>query len=262
MPDDHRPPAADPAARLSQTRPPAAGPVVPEHPAPEAAAPEAAAWLPPTWRERLELLTDPPAWTPARLAAVAAGLVVAVVAGVVLLRPPGGPTPEVTLPRAGTAGDPAPTTTTTAPAVVAHAAGAVQAPGVYRLDAGARAGDLLEAAGGAAPDADVQRLNLAAPVADGAQVYVPRIGEVPPAPVGGGAAGSTAPAGGTGGGPVNLNTATAEQLEELPGVGPAIASAILDERERRGRFATVDELLDVRGIGDARMEQLRDLVTV
>jgi competence protein ComEA len=59
-----------------------------------------------------------------------------------------------------------------------------------------------------------------------------------------------------------VNTATAEQLEELPGVGPAIAAAIIDERDRRGRFATVDDLLDVRGIGDARLEQLRDLVTV
>jgi competence protein ComEA len=100
-------------------------------------------------------------------------------------------------------------------------------------------------------------------VGDGERVYVPRVGEVvaPPVPAGGGAAPG---AGGSAesGGPVNLNTATAEELEELPGVGPAIAEAILDERERRGRFATVEDLLDVRGIGDARLEQLRDLVTV
>jgi competence protein ComEA len=215
----------------------------------------------PTWRERIELLTDPPSWTPGRLAAAAAGVLVAVGAVIVLLRPAGGAPAEVTLPRAGTAADPATTTTTTAPEVVAHAAGAVRAPGVYRLEPGARAADLLAAAGGAAPEADLQQLNLAAPVADGERVYVPRVGEVPPPAVPGPAAGGATGAA-TGEGPVDLNTATAEQLEELPGVGPAIAAAILDERERRGRFATVDDLLDVRGIGDARLEQLRELVTV
>ena len=223
--------------------------------------------LPPTWRERLELLTDPPSWTPGRIAAAAVGLLVAAGVVVVLLRPPGGSPAEVTLPRAGTAADPAPTSTTAPPTVVAHAAGAVRVAGVYRLEPGARAADLVEAAGGAAPDADLQRLNLAAPVADGERLYVPRVGEATPPPVAGPTGGSqpggeAGGAGGEGGGPVNINTATAEQLEELPGVGPAIAAAILDERERRGRFTTVDDLLDVRGIGDARLEQLRDLVTV
>jgi competence protein ComEA len=229
--------------------------------------PEPAAWLPPSWRERIDLLTDPPAWPPGRVAAGALALVALVVAATFVLRPTSGSAPEVTLPRAGSAADPATTTTTAAPAVVAHAAGAVQAPGVYRLEPGARAGDLVAAAGGAAPDADVQRLNLAAPVADGEQLYVPRIGEVaapPPAgPAGGGpSAGAGTGTGGDRDGPVDLNTATAAELEELPGVGPAIAEAILDERERRGRFDTVEDLLDVRGIGDARLEQLRDLVTV
>jgi len=212
----------------------------------------------------VDLLTASSPWTSGRLAAAAVALAVAAVAVVVLLRPAAGSTPEVRLPRAGSAGDPAPTTTTTAPAVVAHAAGAVQAPGVYRLAAGARTGELVDAAGGPAPGADLQRLNLAAPVTDGERVYVPRVGEavvpVPATPNGGAGAG----AGGDGAtaGPVNVNTATAEQLEELPGVGPVIAAAIVDERERRGRFATVDDLLDVRGIGEARLDQLRDLVTV
>jgi competence protein ComEA len=214
---------------------------------------------PPTWRERLELLADPPSWTPGRLAAAAVGLLLAVGLVVLLLRPPGGSAAEVTLPRAGTAADPATTTTTAPVQVVAHAAGAVRAPGVYRLESGSRAADLVAAAGGATPDADLQRLNLAAPVADGERVYVPRVGEVAPPAVAGPSGGASE---GSGDGPVNLNTATAEQLEELPGVGPAIAAAILDERERRGRFATVDDLLDVRGIGEARLEQLRDLVTV
>lgn len=215
---------------------------------------------PPTWRERLELLTEPPSWTPGRLAAAAVGLLVAGGLVVLLLRPPGGSAAEVTLPRAGTAADPATTTTTTPPQVVAHAAGAVQAPGVYRLDPGARAADLVAAAGGAAPDADLQQLNLAAPVADGERVYVPRAGEVVAPPVAGPSGGAAG--GGSEGGPVNINTATAEQLEELPGVGPAIAAAIVDERERRGRFAAVDDLLDVRGIGEAKLEQLRDQATV
>jgi competence protein ComEA len=218
--------------------------------------------LPPGWRERIDLLTDPPTWPPGRVAAGALVLVALAAAAVFLLRPSAGAAPEVTLPRAGSAADPATTTTTAAPAVVAHAAGAVQAPGVYRLEPGARAGDLVAAAGGAAQNADLQRLNLAAPVADGEQLYVPRIGEVAAPPPAGPAGGSPSSAGGHADGPVDLNTATAAELEELPGVGPAIAEAILDERERRGRFDTVEDLLDVRGIGDARLEQLRDLVTV
>jgi competence protein ComEA len=235
-------------------RPPAGDDALPPSPEP------GPAWLPPSWRERIDLLTEPPAWPPGRVAVGALALLALAVAAVFVLRPSGGAAPEVTLPTAGGAADPATTTTTEAPAVVAHAAGAVQAPGVYRLEPGARAGDLVAAAGGAAQDADLQRLNLAAPVADGEQLYVPRIGEVaapvPAAPAGGGAAAAGSD------GPVDLNTATAAELEELPGVGPAIAEAILDERERRGRFDTVEDLLDVRGIGDARLEQLRDLVTV
>lgn len=233
---------------------------MPDEPDPLATGPDLGP--PPTWRERLELLTDPPSWTPARLAAAAVGLLLAVGLVVLLLRPPAGAAPEVTLPRAGTAADPAPTTTTAPPAVVAHAAGAVRAPGVYHLEPGARAADLVAAAGGAAPDADLQQLNLAAPVTDGQRVYVPRVGEVVAPPAAGPAGPGDSASGSPEGGPVNLNTATAEQLEELPGVGPAIAAAIIDERDRRGRFAAVEDLLDVRGIGDARLEQLRDLVTV
>lgn len=159
-----------------------------------------------------------------------------------------------------------PTSTTTV-GIVVHAAGAVARPGLQRLAPGARVADLLEAAGGPTTDADLDRLNLAAPLADGQRLYVPRAGESAPAAVGpdGGAASS----GGTGGsgttpasGPVDLNTATADQLDALPGVGPATASAIIDHRERNGSFATVDDLLDVRGIGPAKLEGLRDLVVV
>jgi competence protein ComEA len=100
-------------------------------------------------------------------------------------------------------------------------------------------------------------VNLAATIIDGQQVYVPRVGEAAPQVVG-----ATGDGGGGGGGLVDVNTATAEELDTLPGVGPATAQAILDAREQRGSFSSVEELLDVRGIGEAKLEALRDLVRV
>ena len=204
------------------------------------------------WRDRLDLLTQSPVASPARLAA---GASLAVALGVVvwlLLRSPEGPPPETFLPMADEVA--ASTSTSAEPAsLLVHAAGAVQRPGVYELPAGSRVTDLIDAAGGPTADADVDQLNLAAPVTDGERVYVPRVGEV----VAVAAAGAGAPSG-----PLNLNTATLEQLDELPGVGPATAQAIIDERDRRGGFTSVDDLLDVRGIGPAKLEDLRDLVTV
>ncbi len=207
---------------------------------------------PPTWRDRLDLIAGGVPPGPARLAAAVGGLAAAVVVGWLLLRTPP-PPPEDLLPRARPAA-----TSTTAPAVVvAHAAGAVRRPGVYRLEPGARVADLIAAAGGALPGADLDRVNLAARVADGAQVYVPRRGEA-----GGASAGSYGAAEGPVSGPLDLNSATLEQLDELPGIGPATAKAILDARARLGRFASVDDLLDVRGIGPAKLDAIRDLVTV
>lgn len=183
--------------------------------------------------------------------------------------------------RSGEAGFPLPSTvvpfqldvagpTSSVPAeIVVHAAGAVARPGVYRVAPGARVGDVLEVAGGVTPDADVDRLNLAAPLADGVRVYVPRHGEANPAaplaadPGGGPSTGAAGPAGMAGtGSKLDLNTATAEQLETLPGIGPTTAAAIIEHRERKGPFRSVDALLDVRGIGPARLEQIRDLVRV
>ncbi len=160
-------------------------------------------------------------------------------------------------------------TTASAPELIVHAAGAVARPGLYRMSSGARVGELIEAAGGLAVDADVDRLNLAGVLVDGARVYVPRAGEmVPDVAVGpqvegaGGMSPGPPPSPGESGGLIDLNTATAEALEELPGVGPATAAAIVDHREENGPFRSVDGLLDVRGIGPAKLDALRDLVRV
>lgn len=206
------------------------------------------------WRDRIDLLTQSPALSPTRLAAAGALVVVLAVGAWFLLRTPPGPPPETFLPMADEVAASTTSTTATPTSVIAHAAGAVAAPGVYELPAGSRVTDLISAAGGPTTDADLDQLNLAAPIADGERVYVPRVGEVVVAPA---VSTADAPAG-----PVDLNTATLDQLDALPGVGPATAQAIIDERDRRGGFTSVDDLLDVRGIGPAKMEQLRDLVTV
>ncbi len=155
-------------------------------------------------------------------------------------------------------------------ALVVDVVGAVRKPGIVRVAAGARVVDVIAAAGGATPGADLTRLNLAAPIADGARVAVPAVGQpapgVDPGAVTGGAGGSPegGATGGSGGagGPVNLNTATADALDELPGVGPATAAAIVRDREQHGPFRSVGDLERVRGIGPAKLEQLHDLVTV
>ena len=203
------------------------------------------------WKDRIDLLTQSPSLSPTRIATGGVVAVVVALAGWLLLRTPPGPAPETFLPMAD---DGAPATSTSTPAtVLVHAAGAVAHPGVYELAAHARVADLIDAAGGPTPDADVDQLNLAAPVSDGERVYVPRVGEV----VSLARSDGDAPIG-----PLDLNTATLDQLDELPGIGPATAQAIIAERERRGGFTSVEELLDVRGIGPAKLEGLRDLVTV
>lgn len=130
------------------------------------------------------------------------------------------------------------------------------------VPAGSRVIDVLKAAGGPLPGADLGMLNLARKVADGELVTV----AVPASAPEGSAAGGGAPPGGDaargGGSPVDLNTATVAELDTLPGVGPVLAQRILDWRTEHGQFASVDQLSDVPGIGDARLAQLRDLVRV
>ncbi len=154
-----------------------------------------------------------------------------------------------------------PTTLATTPGLVVHVAGGVVRPGVYHLPAGSRVDDAIAAAGGPAPGVDIDAVNRAAPLVDGQRVRVPLPGEPvpPPEDVPSPAATSAAP---TPAAPVNLNTASVEQLETLPGVGPAIAAAIVEQRTRVGGFKTVRDLLDVRGIGESRLAQLEPLVTV
>jgi competence protein ComEA len=134
-----------------------------------------------------------------------------------------------------------------------HVVGAVRRPGLYRVPDGARVADAVTRAGGPTPKAQLELVNLAARLADGEQVVVPRRGAtgVPAA----GGAGGTAPLG-----PVHLNSATLEQLDALPGVGPVTAQKILDYRQQHGGFGSVDELDAVPGIGPARLANLRALV--
>ncbi|MGH9250004.1 MAG: helix-hairpin-helix domain-containing protein, partial [Acidimicrobiales bacterium] len=142
--------------------------------------------------------------------------------------------------------------------LVVHVAGRVRTPGVVRLQPGSRVLDAVEAAGGAEDGVDLSGLNLARLVTDGEQVLV----GIAPLPGGVGAAGSAGGPAAPDGGQVNLNTATAEQLDTLPGIGPALAGRILDWREQHGRFSSVDELQEVSGIGPKTFAELAPLVVV
>jgi competence protein ComEA len=138
-----------------------------------------------------------------------------------------------------------------APKLVIHVVGAVRRPGLYRLPDRSRIADAVTRAGGPTRRADLSAVNLAAPVADGLQVVVPA--RAPP-DKGGGAPPPSGPQG-----PVHLNTATLEELDALPGVGPVTAQKILDFRQQHGAFASIDELDAIPGIGPARLEQLREV---
>jgi competence protein ComEA len=172
-------------------------------------------------------------------------LVVLVVAAKVLLRParPAVPPPVRVAAPAGPA---------SAPRLFVNVVGAVRRPGLYTLKDGSRVADAVIRAGGPTPKAQIELLNLAARIADGEQIVVPRRGLATPV--------AAASGGGAAAGPVHLNSATLEQLDALPGVGPVTAQKILDYRQQHGAFGSVDELDAIAGIGPARLEQLRGLV--
>ena len=203
-----------------------------------------------------------------RLAAASVATVVVCAGGVWLVRTPP-PATEASLPRAtatpasttleSTTVEASPATVPpTAAVVLVHVAGAVVQPGVYQLAGDARVRDAIVAAGGPTDLADWNTLNLAATIGDGAKVYVPVEGEdVPPTqrPSPDSAGADRA------GLPIDVNAAGAAELQLLPGVGPATATAIITERERHGPFLDVDDLDRVPGIGPAKLDALRDLVT-
>lgn len=155
-------------------------------------------------------------------------------------------------PSSATAVSPSPV----AAVILVDVAGWVRRPGVYEFREGARVIDAIEAAGGARSRALLTSLNLAAPLVDGTQILVPKEGEAPPVGAGGGSTGSVA------GGLINVNTATAVELEALPGIGEVLSQAIVDHRTENGPFTSVEQLVDVSGIGDATLEDIRELVTI
>jgi competence protein ComEA len=153
------------------------------------------------------------------------------------------------------------TTTTTVPVrtIFVQVAGAVRRPGVYEMTEGARVFQAIEEAGGFIEAADQQAVTLAAQVTDGCRVYVPREGETTTTAVAT-VTGGTSANGPGGSGPVSLNSATLEQLDALPGIGPSTAQKIITYRETKGPFTSVDQLTEVPGIGPSKLEELRPLV--
>ena len=197
-----------------------------------------------------------------RLLAASVATVIVCSGAVWLVRTPP-PATEASLPRATstTLGAGAPPATALLPStqavVLVHVAGAVVEPGVYELSGDARVRDAIVAAGGPTETADWNALNLAAVVGDGVKVYVPSVGEV----VSPSLIAPASPVSGQPSAPIDVNVATAAELEALPGVGPATAAAIVTERERNGPFVGVDDLDRVSGIGPAKLDALRGLVT-
>ncbi|WP_346769155.1 helix-hairpin-helix domain-containing protein [Planctomonas sp. JC2975] len=141
-----------------------------------------------------------------------------------------------------------------------HVLGAVNRPGLYTLAGGSRVVDAIGAAGGMTADAEQSGVNLARLLSDGEQLVVPHVGD--PLPAAGTVVGGSASAGAVPGAKVNLNTATEEQLESLPRVGPAMAAKILAWRTQNGRFTSVDDLMNVSGIGQKTFDGLKDMITV
>lgn len=160
---------------------------------------------------------------------------------------------------------PPPTTTpapTTTPVLLSvYVSGAVAEPDVYTLPAGSRVKQAIEAAGGFTDDAVEAGVNLAQALVDGQQIHVPRQAEMTgPAAIVGLPAIASSPA--DSGGLVNINLASVEELSTLPGIGPAIAGRVVEYRESHGGFRVIEDIKQVRGIGDATFEKLKDLITV
>ena len=158
---------------------------------------------------------------------------------------------------------PTPRPTPTTASIIVDVRGAVAKPGVYTLTAGSRVQDALAQAGDVLPNAETRTLNLARKVNDGEQIYVPTVGDatVPP-PAASGKSNPSNAATKTPIGIINLNTATLEELDALPGIGPSIAQRIIDFRTQNGAFEKIEDVKKVRGIGDALFSAIKDRITV
>jgi competence protein ComEA len=201
---------------------------------------------------------------PTALALACALLALLVIAGHRLAQSGAAETPQVVAPLEPVASASESASTARDDDVVVHVVGAVRRPGLLRLRDGARVADAVARAGGATRRADLTAVNLAAPLVDGIQILVPiRADGATSAPSAGASAqaGSNAPVPAGVGLKVSLSSATVDQLDELPGVGPVTAQKIVDYRTEHGPFRSVEELDAVPGIGPTRVEQLRDLVT-
>ena len=157
-------------------------------------------------------------------------------------------------PGAGTAGVAAGEKEAAAKLIVVHVVGAVQRPGVYHLPAGSRVYQALEQAGGGLEGADMERINLAQPLVDGQQVFLPLKGAE--------GAGQPLPMGGVASGKVNINAASKEELENLPGIGAVKAQSIINYRQQHGPFQRIEDLLEVSGIGEKTLAEIKELISV
>jgi competence protein ComEA len=202
------------------------------------------------WRTRLEELVGSKRQT----LFLVAGLVAAALVGLTVV---GGNAPQVAPPAVSNVPAPAPASTpTTASTLFVHVSGAVRSPGLYELVQGSRVADAIDAARGASRGGQLDSLNLAELLADGMKVHVPVKGESATTPVPTGTLSPTATP------IIDVNVADATMLETLPGIGPTRAAAIIAYRDEVGGFRSVDQLLEVQGIGPATLESMRDLVTV
>ena len=198
--------------------------------------------------------------TPGRVFSTLAAVLLVSIGSWWLLRAPAPPV-ERSLPmaaRTGAGGSPvsaAPPPSLVPAELVVQIAGAVARPGVYHLPLGSRVVDLVTLAGGAVPGVDAAVLPLAAKVTDGQRIYLPKPGEPASAsnPVGSGSSAA---------GPLDLNTATAVQLDALPGIGPTTAAAVVAYRDKHGAFRSLDDLRQIKGLSAAKIDAIRDLLRV
>lgn len=180
------------------------------------------------------------------------GIIVSVVVYFMLKRPePASPPLVIPLQPRPTAEPATPTPAT----INVYVTGAVNQPDVYALPLNSIVKDAIAAAGGATPDADLDRINLATRLADQMQVYVPRQGEAAPPPSSGTAPSAAAEK-------ININQASVEELDKLPGIGPSLAKEIVDHRTKNGSFTKIEDINDVKGIGDVLYAKIKDQITI